>query len=114
MIVNSDLSIPGRPDVFAIGDTAHVVARSRSLLGIMAKEPMTMPGVAQPAIQEGRYVARVIRCRVLTLKPPPRFWYWDKAILPSSAVLMRSLIYALCALPVLTPGLSGRSCTFTF
>jgi NADH dehydrogenase len=39
---------------------------------------MVMPGVAQPAIQEGRYVARIIRRRVLSLKPPPPFWYWDK------------------------------------
>jgi len=39
---------------------------------------MTMPGVAPPAIQEGRYVARAIRRRVLGLKPPPPFWYWDK------------------------------------
>ncbi len=78
VIVNSDLSIPGHPEVFAIGDTAHVVAPSRNLLGIKAKDPMIMPGVAQPAIQEGRYVARVIRRRVLALKPPPPFWYWDK------------------------------------
>jgi NADH:ubiquinone reductase (H+-translocating) len=39
---------------------------------------MMMPGVAQPAIQEGRYVARIIRRRVLARKPPPPFWYWDK------------------------------------
>ena len=78
VIVNSDLSIPGHPEVFAIGDTAHVVAQSRNLLGLKAKEPMAMPGVAQPAIQEGQYVARLIRRRVLALKPPPPFWYWDK------------------------------------
>lgn len=78
VIVNSDLSIPGRPEVFAIGDTAHVVAPSRNLFGIRAKEPMVMPGVAQPAIQEGQYVARLIRRRVLGLKPPAPFWYWDK------------------------------------
>jgi NADH dehydrogenase len=78
VMVNSDLSIPGHPEVFAIGDTAHVVARSRNLLGIKAKQPMVMPGVAQPAIQEGQYVARVIRRRVLGLKPPGPFWYWDK------------------------------------
>lgn len=78
VMVNSDLSIPGHPEVFAIGDTAHVVARARNLLGIKAKEPMLMPGVAQPAIQEGHYVARVIRRRVGGLKPPPPFWYWDK------------------------------------
>jgi NADH dehydrogenase len=64
--------------VFAIGDTAHVVAPSRNLLGIPRKDAMTLPGVAQPAIQEGRYVARIIRRRVLGLKPPAPFWYWDK------------------------------------
>jgi NADH dehydrogenase len=79
VIVSSDLSIPSHPEVFAIGDTAYVVAPSRNLLGIKGnKKAMTMPGVAQPAIQEGRYVARIIRRRVLGLKPPPPFWYWDK------------------------------------
>jgi NADH dehydrogenase len=78
IIVNSDLSVPHHPQIFAIGDTAHVVAHSRNLLGIKSKEPKTMPGVAQPAIQEGRYVARVIRHRVAGGKPPKPFWYWDK------------------------------------
>ena len=50
-----------------------------------------MPGVAQPAIQEGRYVARVIRRRVLGLKPPPPFWYWDKGDL---AIVGRSYAVA--------------------
>ncbi len=78
VVVNPDLSVPLHPDVFAIGDTAHVVAWSRNLLGTKAKKPMMMPGVAQPAIQEGKYVARLIRRRVLGLKPPPPFRYWDK------------------------------------
>lgn len=78
VIVNPDLSIPGHPEVFVIGDTAHVVAPSRNLLGIKAKEPIAMPGLAQAAIQEGRYVARVIRSRVLGRNVPPPFWYWDK------------------------------------
>ena len=78
IIVNSDLSVPDHPEIFAIGDTAHAVAHSRNLLGIKAKDPMLMPGVAQPAIQEGRYVARVIRCRVTGTTPPGAFWYWDK------------------------------------
>jgi NADH dehydrogenase len=78
IIVNSDLSVPDHPEIFAIGDTAHVVAGSRNLLGIKSNEPMLMPGVAQPAIQEGRYVARLIRCRVAGTKPPGPFWYWDK------------------------------------
>src|SRR5437870_9331804 len=78
IIVNSDLSVPGHPEIFAIGDTAHVVAHSHNLLGIKSNEPMLMPGVAQPAIQEGRYVARLIRNRVAGTKPPGPFWYWDK------------------------------------
>jgi NADH dehydrogenase len=76
--VNADLSVPGHPEIFAIGDTAHVVAPSRNLLGVRSREPMLLPGVAQPAIQEGRYVARVIRSRVAGTKAPAPFWYWDK------------------------------------
>jgi NADH dehydrogenase len=37
-----------------------------------------MPGVAQPALQEGQYVARVIRQRVARKPAPAPFWYWDK------------------------------------
>jgi NADH dehydrogenase len=39
---------------------------------------MLMPGVAQPAIQEGKYVADVIRRRVAGRARPKPFWYWDK------------------------------------
>ena len=39
---------------------------------------MTMPGQAQPAIQEGEYVGKVIRCRVTDQPKPQPFWYWDK------------------------------------
>ncbi|HLK18681.1 MAG TPA: NAD(P)/FAD-dependent oxidoreductase [Bryobacteraceae bacterium] len=78
VIVNPDLSVPGHPEVFVIGDTAHVVAPARNLLGIREKKPMELPGVAQPAIQEGQYVARVIRSRVLGRNAPRPFWYWDK------------------------------------
>ena len=78
IIVNSDMSVPGHPEVFAVGDTAHVVADSRNLLGFKSKQPMLLPGVAQPAIQEGQYVARLIRQRVAGGTAPPPFWYWDK------------------------------------
>jgi len=37
LIVNADLSVPGCPGVFAIGDTAHVVAESRNLLGLTTR-----------------------------------------------------------------------------
>src|SRR5579872_5941214 len=78
ILVNADLSVPGHPEIFAIGDTAHVVAESRNLLGIKSNQPMTLPGVAPPAIQEGQYVARLIRRRVAGKPEPAPFWYWDK------------------------------------
>jgi NADH:quinone reductase (non-electrogenic) len=79
--VGADLSVPGHPDVFAIGDTAMVTAYTRNLLGLKSKAPGPLPGVAQPAIQGGRYVASVIRRRVSGQPPPPPFWYWDKGSL---------------------------------
>jgi NADH dehydrogenase len=39
---------------------------------------MLMPGVAQPAIQEGAYVAGVIRSRAEQSPAPKPFCYWDK------------------------------------
>lgn len=78
IIVGPDLSVPGHSEIFAVGDTAHVVAPVRNLLGIKAKDPITLPGVAQPAIQEGEYVADVIRRRVSGQSKPEPFWYWDK------------------------------------
>ncbi len=78
IVVNPDMSVPGHPDIFAIGDTAHVVAPARNLLGLPSNKSMVLPGVAQPAIQEGRYVARLIRSRVTNGRAPAPFWYWDK------------------------------------
>jgi NADH:ubiquinone reductase (H+-translocating) len=78
VIVTADMSVPGHPDIFAIGDTAHVVAPARNLMGIKSNDAMVMPGVAQPAIQEGKYVAQLIRRRVEGKSAPPPFWYWDK------------------------------------
>jgi NADH:ubiquinone reductase (H+-translocating) len=79
--VQPDLSVPGDPNIFAIGDTASVVAPTRNLFGIRRKEPVLLPGVAQPAIQAGKYVASVIRRRVLGLPVPAPFCYWDKGSL---------------------------------
>ncbi|MES2392314.1 MAG: NAD(P)/FAD-dependent oxidoreductase [Acidobacteriota bacterium] len=78
IVVNPDMSVPGHPEIFAIGDTAHVVAPSRNLLGISSGAPAPLPGVAQPAIQEGRYVARLIRSRATQGAPPAPFTYLDK------------------------------------
>ena len=79
--VTADFSVPGHPNIFAIGDTAAIVAPSRSLFGIRRKEPELLPGVAQPAIQEGKFVASVIDRLVQGQQPPSPFWYWDKGSL---------------------------------
>ena len=78
IMVQPDCSVRDHPEVFVIGDTAHLVAPARNLFGIKSRTPMLMPGVAQPAIQEGKYVANVIRRRVLGRPQPKPFWYWDK------------------------------------
>ena len=78
IMVEPDLSVRDHPEVFVIGDTAHVVAPVRNLFVIKSRTPMLMPGVAQPAIQEGKYVADVIRRRVAGRAQPEPFWYWDK------------------------------------
>jgi NADH dehydrogenase len=61
--VNPDCTLPGHPEVFAIGD---MVSLNR------------LPGVAQPAIQEGRYVGGVIKGRLRGAKEPAPFKYFDK------------------------------------
>src|SRR6266404_965660 len=43
-----------------------------------SSKPRPMPGVAQVAIQEGKYVADLIRRRTTGQSAPPPFWYWDK------------------------------------
>jgi NADH:ubiquinone reductase (H+-translocating) len=69
--VAPDLSVPGHPEVFVIGDAALVAdARGKPL-----------PGVATVAQQAGRYVAELIRRRVSGAAPPPPFRYRDKGAL---------------------------------
>ena len=76
--VEPDLSVPGHPEIFVIGDTAAVTAPARNLFGVRKPEPEPMPGVAQPALQQGKYVAGVVRRRLQGLPPSPPFEYYDK------------------------------------
>lgn len=66
VLVEPDLTAPGLPDVFVIGDTAHVEQDGRMV-----------PGVAPAAKQEGRYVADVIRARLEGKTAPAPFLYND-------------------------------------
>jgi len=64
-VVGPDLSIPGSPEVFVLGDTASVPLPDGS----------TVPGLAPAAKQMGSYAARVVRARVAGGNPPPPFKY---------------------------------------
>jgi NADH dehydrogenase len=68
--VAPDLSVPGHPNIFVIGDTAHVPD--------MDGKPL--PGVAPVAKQEGKYVANLIRARVAGGDLAP-FRYRDPGLL---------------------------------
>jgi NADH dehydrogenase len=65
VLVAGDLSVPGHPNIFVIGDTAHVAAADGKLV----------PGVAPAAKQEGRYVAAAIKARLSEGAVPPPFHY---------------------------------------
>ena len=67
VLVGPDLALAGHPEIFVVGDLA---ARNDA-----AGRPL--PGVAQVAMQQGRYVARVIGARLSGAPPPPPFRYLD-------------------------------------
>jgi NADH:quinone reductase (non-electrogenic) len=66
VVVDATLAVPGRDDVFVIGDLAAV-----------EQDGKPVPGVAPAAIQMGRYVARNI-LRTLAGQPRQLFRYRDK------------------------------------
>ncbi len=67
VLVEPDMSVPGHPEIFVIGDLANFSHQTGKPL----------PGVAQPAIQQGRYVAKAICARLRGEKMKP-FHYFDK------------------------------------
>ena len=70
--VNPDLSLPGHPEIFAIGDMALV----------LNADGKPVPGVSPAAMQMGKHVAKIIKAELNAgAKPPPArppFKYWDK------------------------------------
>lgn len=71
IVVGPDLSIPGHPEVFVVGDAAHATD---------AKTGKPVPGLAQGAIQTGRFVAQIIKAEIEGNAPKerPQFSYFDK------------------------------------
>ena len=70
--VNADLSVPGHPEVFAIGDLALVVG----------KDGKPVPGVSPAAMQMAKHVAKIVSNELSWPGPKkpdrPAFEYWDK------------------------------------
>ena len=65
--VQSDVTVPGYPEIFVVGDTASFEENGKPL-----------PGVAQVAMQQGRYAGKVIHRRITGAAPPGPFSYFDK------------------------------------
>ena len=79
--VAPDLSLPGDPNVFVIGDTALV----------LGQDGKPVPGIAPAAKQEGAYVARLLERRLGGAPPPPPFRYHhagDLATIGRSSAVM--------------------------
>jgi NADH:ubiquinone reductase (H+-translocating) len=77
-----DLTVSGRPEIFVVGDTAS-----------LDQDGKPLPGVAQVAMQQGRYVGRSIAGRVAGQAPPRPFRYFDKgnmAVIGRNFAIMES------------------------
>jgi NADH dehydrogenase FAD-containing subunit len=89
--VQSDLRVPGHSKIFVIGDTAS-----------LDQDGKPLPGVAQVAMQQGRYVGRLIRRQLAGESGVKPFRYFDKgnmavvgkgfAILQSGKLRMHGLV----------------------
>ena len=73
--VEPDLTLPGHPEVFALGDMVRVRGEDGT--------PVVLPGVAPVAMQQGRYAAKVVRRR-LRGDGTPSFRYRDKGNLATN------------------------------
>ena len=89
--IRPDLTVQDHPEIFVIGDTASLDQDGRPL-----------PGVAQVAMQQGRYAAKSILRQVTKRSPLPPFRYFDKgnlavvgknfAVLQSGRVMMSGFL----------------------
>jgi NADH dehydrogenase len=65
--VQNDVTVLGHPEIFVVGDTASFEENGKPL-----------PGVAQVAMQQGRYAGKVLHARITGSTPPGPFSYFDK------------------------------------
>jgi NADH dehydrogenase len=67
VVVQADLTLPGQPNIFVIGDMAAATSNGHPV-----------PGVAQGALQEGKFAARAILKRLKGSTDVGTFSFWDK------------------------------------
>ena len=65
--IQKDLTVPGNPEIFVVGDTASLDQNGKPL-----------PGVAQVAMQQGHYAGKLIHNRIVGSPLPGPFSYFDK------------------------------------
>ena len=65
--IQPNLSVLGHPEIFVVGDTAS-----------LDQDGKPLPGVAQVAMQQGRYAGKLIRRRITGKAAPGAFRYFDK------------------------------------
>ena len=65
--IQNNLSVAGHPEIFVVGDTAS-----------LDRDGKPLPGVAQVAIQQGRYAGKLIHRRLTGKSAPGPFSYFDK------------------------------------
>jgi NADH dehydrogenase len=65
--IQKDLTAPGHPEILVVGDTASLDQNGKPLAG-----------VAQVAMQQGRYAGKLIHKRIVGGPPPHPFSYFDK------------------------------------
>src|SRR3954463_4435173 len=65
--IQPDLRVPNHPEIFVIGDTAS-----------LDQDGKPLAGVAQVAMQQGRYAGKLIRRQLTGKRPPKPFRYFDK------------------------------------
>jgi NADH dehydrogenase FAD-containing subunit len=89
--IQPDLRVPNHPEVFVVGDTAS-----------LDQDGKPLAGVAQVAMQQGRYAGKLIRRQLTGKRPPKPFRYFDKgtmavvgkgyAVLQSGKIRLHGLI----------------------
>lgn len=68
VLVNTDLSIPGYPDIFVLGDAAH----------LKDEHGRPLPALASVALQQGKFLGKILAKDPASIKERPAFKYTDK------------------------------------